>query len=61
MVSGTETRHGITPAIDQIVPSKHEKEVIEKALEKAAAEKIVRKEIEAGMSATEAFHRYGVL
>lgn len=44
-----------------IVPAKHEEEVIEKALEKAAAENIVRREIEAGMSATEAFQRYGVL
>jgi len=44
-----------------IVPRKHERAVIEQALDKAAAENLVRKEIEAGMSATEAFEKYGVL
>jgi len=44
-----------------IVPRKHEKAVIEQALEKASTENIVRKEIEAGMSATEAFNKFGVL
>lgn len=44
-----------------IVPRKHEKEVVERALEKASAENLVRKEIEAGMSSTEAFRKYGVL
>ena len=36
-------------------------EVIEKALEKAAGEKVVRKAIEGGMSATDAFAKYGIL
>ncbi len=44
-----------------IVPQKHEKEVIAGALEKARGEKLVRKEIEAGMSSTEAFKKYGIL
>ena len=44
-----------------IVPREVEDEVIEAALEKASAENVVRKAIEAGMSATEAFAAYGVL
>ncbi|WOO39770.1 RraA family protein [Rubellicoccus peritrichatus] len=44
-----------------IIPRKHVKTVIEKALEKASAENLVRKEIEAGMSSSEAFKKYGVL
>jgi regulator of RNase E activity RraA len=44
-----------------IVPRKNEKEVIAKALEKARGEKLVRKEIEAGMSSTAAFKKYGIL
>ena len=44
-----------------IVPRKLEREVIEQSLEKAATENVVRREIEAGMPATEAFERYGVL
>jgi regulator of RNase E activity RraA len=44
-----------------IVPRKHEKEVIAKSLEKARGEKLVRKEIEAGMSSTAAFQKYGIL
>jgi regulator of RNase E activity RraA len=44
-----------------IIPKKHETEVIEKALEKARGEKVVRKEIENGMSSTEAFEKYGIL
>lgn len=44
-----------------IIPTEVEDEVIEKALEKAAAENLVRKEIENGMSSTEAFRKYGVL
>jgi regulator of RNase E activity RraA len=44
-----------------IVPRKYEKEVIVKALEKARGEKLVRKEIEAGMSSTAAFKKYGIL
>jgi regulator of RNase E activity RraA len=44
-----------------IIPGKHEKAVIEQALEKATKENLVRKEIEAGMSSSEAFRKYGVL
>jgi regulator of RNase E activity RraA len=44
-----------------VIPQQHERVVIEQALEKAAKENVVRREIEAGMSATEAFHKYGVL
>ena len=36
-------------------------EVLEKALEKASGEKVVRRAIEGGMSATEAFAKYGIL
>lgn len=44
-----------------VIPRKHEADVVERALEKASAENLVRKEIEAGMSSTEAFAKYGVL
>ena len=44
-----------------IVPQRHEKETIIKALEKARGEKLVRNEIEAGMSSTAAFKKYGIL
>lgn len=44
-----------------IVPAKCEGEVIERALAKARGEKVVRREIEAGMSATDAFRKYGIL
>jgi 4-hydroxy-4-methyl-2-oxoglutarate aldolase len=44
-----------------IVPRTLEDEVIEKALEKANSENLVRKEIEGGMSSTDAFKKYGVL
>lgn len=44
-----------------IVPKKVEAEVIEHALAKARGEKLVRKEIEAGMSSTAAFKKYGIL
>ncbi len=44
-----------------IIPRKHEAEVIEKALEKARGEKVVRKAIEGGMSATAAFQKFGIL
>ena len=44
-----------------IVPRAVEQEVLEKALEKARGEKVVRKAIEAGMSSTEAFRKYGIL
>ncbi|MFO1487907.1 MAG: RraA family protein [Verrucomicrobiota bacterium] len=44
-----------------IVPKKVESEVVERALAKARGEKLVRKEIEAGMSSTAAFKKYGIL
>lgn len=44
-----------------VIPKKVADEVIEKALEKAAGEKKVRKAIEGGMSATEAFAHFGIL
>lgn len=44
-----------------IIPKEIAEEVITKALEKAAGEKQVRKAIENGMSATEAFSTFGIL
>ena len=44
-----------------IVPKKVEAEVIERALGKARGEKLVRQEIEAGLSSTEAFRKHGIL
>ncbi|MDH7459714.1 RraA family protein [Chitinophagaceae bacterium 26-R-25] len=44
-----------------VIPQKYEEEVILKALEKARGEKVVRKEIENGMSSTDAFKKYGIL
>lgn len=44
-----------------IIPKEVYPEVIERALEKASGEKLVRKAIEGGMSATEAFARFGIL
>jgi regulator of RNase E activity RraA len=44
-----------------VVPRRVEDEVIDKALQKATGEKVVRKAIEAGMSSTEAFRKYGIL
>ncbi len=44
-----------------VIPQDIEAEVIEAALEKASTENLVRAAIEDGMSATEAFARFGVL
>ena len=44
-----------------IVPKEIVDEAVEKALEKASGEKKVRKAIEEGMSATEAFKKFGIL
>lgn len=44
-----------------VIPRRVEEEVIMRALEKARGEKLVRKEIEAGMSSTDAFKKYGIL
>lgn len=44
-----------------IVPRDLETEVLSKALEKARGEKLVRKDIENGLSSTAAFEKYGIL
>ena len=44
-----------------VIPREHEAEVVERSLEKVRGEKLVRKEIEAGMSSTAAFAKYGIL
>ncbi|WP_316801845.1 RraA family protein [Pedobacter nototheniae] len=44
-----------------VIPAQFEKEVVTKALIKARGEKLVRKEIENGMSSTDAFKKYGIL
>jgi regulator of RNase E activity RraA len=44
-----------------VVPTEVEDEVVERALAKASAENVVRAAIEAGMSATAAFAKHGVL
>ena len=44
-----------------IVPQAQEREVITKALEKARGEQLVRKAIEEGMSAGEAFEQFGIM
>lgn len=44
-----------------IIPKEAAEEVLQKALEKAAGEKLVRKAIEGGMSATNAFAKFGIL
>lgn len=44
-----------------VIPKALEVDVITRALEKARGEKVVRKAIEGGMSATEAFRKFGIL
>jgi 4-hydroxy-4-methyl-2-oxoglutarate aldolase len=44
-----------------VVPKSVEAEVIERSLAKARGEKLVRQEIEAGLSSTDAFKKYGIL
>lgn len=44
-----------------IIPQEIAEVVLEKALEKAAGEKLVRKAIESGMTATDAFAKFGIL
>lgn len=44
-----------------VIPQQRENEVIKLALEKVRAENVVRREIERGMTCTEAFRTYGVL
>lgn len=44
-----------------VIPKEIANEILEKSLVKAEGEKVVRKAIESGMSATEAFAKYGIL
>jgi 4-hydroxy-4-methyl-2-oxoglutarate aldolase len=44
-----------------IVPRAAEREILEKAMEKARGEKLVRRAIEGGMSCTDAFRKFGIL
>jgi len=44
-----------------IVPKQHEEEVMTRAIEKARGEKMVQKKILEGMSAKEAFDKYGIM
>jgi regulator of RNase E activity RraA len=44
-----------------VIPQEIEEQVIERALEKVAGEKRVRKEIEGGATSTAVFDRYGIL
>ena len=44
-----------------VIPRSVEREVLEKAVAKARAENLVRREIEGGMTSSEAFKKYGVL
>ena len=44
-----------------VIPQKHEEEVISAALEKARGEKQVKKAIEGGMSACDAFDKFGIM
>jgi 4-hydroxy-4-methyl-2-oxoglutarate aldolase len=44
-----------------VIPKAVEAEAVERALAKARGEKLVRKEIEGGMSSTAAFKKYGIL
>lgn len=44
-----------------VIPQKSEAKIVELALEKAQGENKVRKSIEAGMSAKEAFQKFGIM
>src|SRR4051812_38149622 len=44
-----------------VIPGQVEVDAIRRALEKARGEKLVRNEIEGGMSSTDAFKKYGIL
>lgn len=44
-----------------VIPQEIESEVIEKAYEKATGEKVVGKAIQSGMSAVDAFKKYGIM
>jgi regulator of RNase E activity RraA len=64
-IEGTKINNGdiIVGDIDGVcvVPKSIEKEVMIAAIEKSRGEKIVRKAIDAGMSAKEAFEKYGIM
>jgi regulator of RNase E activity RraA len=44
-----------------IIPRAHERDVVAKALEKVSGENLVRRAIEQGMSAAEAFAKFGIM
>lgn len=44
-----------------VIPQEAEGEIIQKAIEKAEGEKLVQKAIEAGMSACDAFEKFGIM
>ncbi|MEO6830094.1 MAG: RraA family protein [Acidobacteriaceae bacterium] len=44
-----------------IIPRDIEEKVVSLALQKASAERVVRREIEAGAASTDVFHKYGIL
>ena len=44
-----------------VIPQVAEEQVFVKSLEKARGEKLVRKAIESGMSAVDAFRKYGIM
>ena len=44
-----------------VVPKEAEREIFSGAIEKARGEKLVRKAIEDGMSAGEAFRKFGIM
>lgn len=44
-----------------VIPREAEQDVITKALEKARGEKLVKKALEAGMSARQAFNKFGIM
>jgi regulator of RNase E activity RraA len=44
-----------------VVPAEAEEEVFTRALEKVRSEKLVRKALEEGSSAVEAFAKYGIM
>lgn len=64
-IGGVTIRNGDLVFADMdgvlIIPREAAGECLEKALEKAAGEKLVRRAIEEGMSATEAFRKFGIL
>ena len=49
-------KHGL-----QAIPDAQEKEIIQRAYEKATGEKTVGEAIKAGMSAKAAFEKYGIM